>query len=270
MRAGINGVDTSSLETWACGDYARVGNLWLLVSELLCEAVDIRSGQHVLDVATGSGNTALAAKRRFGVVTGIDYVPALLEEARTRAAADRLEITFEAGDAECMRYSDDSFDVVVSTFGVMYAPDHQRAAAELIRVVRPGGRIGLASWTPDGYMGRLLHLIAEYASPSAGSPSATLWGTREHIDALFGEHMSDLQINERHWNFRFSSTAYFIDYFRTHFGPLGLAFATLDTDGQHALTVALTELITGKNICTGDTIIVPSSYLEVIATTAIP
>lgn len=264
MTTQITSVDTGSAKTWASGDYSRIGNLWLQVSELLCDTIPIRPGEQVLDVATGSGNTALAARRRFGVVTGIDYVPDLLDHARVRAAADGLEITYEEGDAERLRFPDGSFDVAVSTFGVMYVPDQRLAAGEMLRVVRPGGRIGLASWTPHGFIGRLLRLVDKHTAGSDTVAAPTLWGTEDHVRTLFGAGVSALRSEERLWHLRFPSTDAFIAHFRADFGPLNRAYAILDQPGQHALTTDLTKLIAEQNIAADGTAVVPSSYLEVV------
>jgi ubiquinone/menaquinone biosynthesis C-methylase UbiE len=268
MRESIAGVDTGAGGTWASGDYARVGNLWPLVSELLCETAAIRPGERVIDVATGTGNTALAAARRFADVTGVDYVPALLEHARTRAAAEGLDARFETGDALRLAHPDGAFDVAVSTFGVQYVPDQEKAAAELLRVVRPGGRIALASWSPDGYLGELLRLVDRYTAGASGPAAPTLWGTAKHLERLFGPHVSALECAERQWRFRFPSPAEFIGYFRAYFGPLTVAFDVLDDAGRDALTADLTRHIEACNTATGGTVEVPSTYLEAVAVRA--
>ncbi|MFB4302603.1 class I SAM-dependent methyltransferase [Actinomadura sp. NTSP31] len=265
MRDDIGGVDTGAGGTWASGDYARVGNRWLLVSELLCETAGIRPGERVLDVATGTGNTALAAARRFADVTGVDYVPALLEQARARAAAEGLDVRFEAGDALELPHPDGAFDVAVSTFGVQYVPDQERAAAELLRVVRPGGRIALASWSPGGYLGELLRLVDRYTAGASGEAAPTLWGTAKHLERLLGPHASALECTERQWRFRFRSPADMIGYFRAHFGPLKLAFDVLDAAGRDALTTDLTRHIEAAGTAPGGTVEVPSAYLEAVA-----
>ncbi|MDB1087591.1 class I SAM-dependent methyltransferase [Streptomyces sp. ACA25] len=257
--------DTSRRQTWASGDYAKVGNSWILVSELLCESVGIVPGRRVLDVATGSGNAALAAARRMGVATGLDYVPELVEQARARAAADRLDVTFETGDAQQLPYPDASFDRVLSVFGVMFVPDQQRAADELARVLRPGGRIGLANWAPDGFMGQLFQLVRAYAPEPPASPHPALWGDPGHVRELLGGQVSALRTEERHWTFRFASAEAFVTYFRTNFGPLNRAFHLLDEDGQHALGTDLAKLIESANTVGDGTATVRSRYLEVLA-----
>ncbi|MEU8799400.1 methyltransferase domain-containing protein [Spirillospora sp. NPDC048819] len=267
MREDVTGVDTGSGDTWASGDYGRVGNLWLLVGELLCEAAPVRAGDRVIDVATGTGNTALAAARRSCVVTGVDYVPGLLERARVRAAAEGLEVAFETGDARRLGHPDGSFDVAVSTFGVQYVPDHRGTADELLRVVRPGGRIAVASWAPDGYLGELLRLVEQYTAGSAGPPAPTLWGTAKHVEDLFGPHVSALDCTERQWRFRFRSPADMVGWFRSYFGPLTVAFGALDGDGREALTADLTRYVNRHNLADDGTVDVPSTYLEAVAVT---
>ncbi|GGV39346.1 hypothetical protein GCM10010182_74660 [Actinomadura cremea] len=256
-------VDTGDGATWASGDYPRVGNLWLLIGELLCEAAAIRPGERVLDVATGTGNTALAAARRFATVTGVDYVPDLLEHATARAAAEGLHVDFETGDAERLRFADGAFDVAVSTFGVQYVPDQDRAAAELLRVVRPGGRIALASWSPDGFLGELLRLVGEHTGPAA----PTLWGREDHLKKLLGPRVSALTCTEHRWLFRFPTPEAFISYFRAYFGPLTRAYATLPPSAREALTADLTRYITDHDQAPDGTVEVPSTYLQAIAVT---
>lgn len=268
MRDDIGGVDTGARGTWAGGDYARVGNRWLLVSELLCETAGIRPGERVIDVATGTGNTALAAARRFADVTGVDYVPALLEHARARAAAEGLEARFETGDALALPHPDGAFDVAVSTFGVQYVPDQERAAAELLRVVRRGGRIALASWAPDGFLGELLRLVDRYTAGASGDAAPTLWGTAKHLERLLGPHASALECAEQRWRFRFRSPGDMIGYFRAHFGPLTLAFDVLDAAGRDALTADLTRYVEAAGAAPGGTVEVPSTYLEAVAVLA--
>jgi SAM-dependent methyltransferase len=243
MREDISGVDTGADATWAGGDYARVGNRWLLTAELLCEAAAIRPGEKVIDVATGTGNTALAAARRFADVTGVDYIPALLENARARAAAEGLDVRFETGDARALAHPDGAFDVAMSTFGVQYVPEQEQAAAELLRVVRPGGRIALASWAPDGFLGELLRLVDRYTAGASGPAAPTLWGTAKHLERLFGPRASALECAERQWRWRFRSAADMIGYFRANFGPLAVAFDVLDAAGRDALTADLTRHI---------------------------
>jgi ubiquinone/menaquinone biosynthesis C-methylase UbiE len=255
-------------QTWASGDFAAVGARALLMSELLCEAVDLHGGERVLDVATGSGNTALAAARRFGAVTGVDYVPALLERGRIRADAEGLPVTFQAGDAEALPFPDASFDVVLSTFGVMFAPNQPLAAAELLRVCRPGGRIGLTNWTPDGFAGELFRCTTQYLPPPPGLAPPTRWGTNEGLRALFGDGVTELTITPRAHVFRYPSPQHWIDFFRTYFGPTRHAFAALDATGQAALERDLLALLDRCNRADDGTLVVPSDYLEVVASRA--
>ncbi|HEX5497627.1 MAG TPA: class I SAM-dependent methyltransferase, partial [Thermomicrobiales bacterium] len=214
-------------QTWAAGDYAAVGARILLVSELLCEAVDLRAGQRVLDVATGNGNTALAAARRFADVVGIDYVPALLERGRIRAEAEGLPVDFQDGDAEALPFADAAFDMVLSTFGVMFAPNQPQAAQELVRVCRPAGRIGLANWTPDGFWGQNFRLVAQRLPSAPGLAPPTRWGAEDELRALFGDGITDLTATPRQCVLRSRSPEHWLAFFRANFGPTQKAFAAL-------------------------------------------
>ncbi len=251
---------------WASGDYAVFGATLLIMSELLCEAVDLRPGQKVLDVATGSGNTALAAARRFVETTGIDYVPALLERGRERAAAERLEVAFREGDAESIPFPDASFDVVLSTVGVMFAPDQEKAAAELLRVCRPEGRIGLANWTPDSFAGEQGSLFGEYLPFSPGLKPPVLWGTEERLRELLGGGARDLRIARRSFVFRYRSVPHYLEVLRTQLGPTRETFRTLDPPRRECLVGELVDLIGRFNRSGDGTMVVPSDYLEVVAT----
>jgi len=240
MSSGTPAVDLGAIKqrqqaTWAAGDFGVVATNATLVGELLCEALDVRAGQKVLDVATGSGNTALSAARRSCDVVGIDYVPALLERARERAAAERLQLSFQEGDAENIPLPDASFDVVTSTFGAMFAPDQERAASELLRVCRPGGKIGMANWTPDGWTGAMFRATTQHVPPPAGIKPPTLWGTEERLRELFSDGISSLQATRRSNVFRYRSAEHWLDTFRTYFGPTIKAFEALDPAGQEAL-----------------------------------
>ena len=252
-------------QTWATGDYAVIGTTISYMAETLCEAMDLHAGQRVLDVAGGSGNAALGAARRFCEVTCTDYVPELLERGRERAAAERLPITFEAADAEDLPYPAASFDAVISTVGVMFAPDQQRAAAELLRVCRPGGKIGLANWTADGFLGELFRIVGTYAPPPAGVRPAALWGTEERLHELFGDGVASLDATRRAFLFRARSADHWIAMFREYYGPVNKAFAAQDTAGQAALTVDLGDLLRRHNRATDGTIVAPADYLEAIA-----
>ncbi len=242
------------------------GSALLIMSELLCEAVDLRPGQRVLDVATGSGNTALAAARRFGETTGIDFVPALLERGRERAAAERLEVAFREGDAESIPFPDASFDIVLSTVGVMFAPDQERAAGELLRVCRPGGRIGLANWTPDGFAGELGSLFGSYLPFSPGLKPPVLWGTEGRLRELLGGGVRDLRIARRSFVFRYRSIRHYLEVLQTQLGPTRETFLSLDPAEREGLMRDVVDLIGRFNRSGDGTMVVPSDYLEVVAT----
>jgi SAM-dependent methyltransferase len=249
---------------WASGDFAVIGTTLQIVGELICEAVDLRAGERVLDVAAGNGNATLAAARRFAQVTSTDYVPALLDGGRRRAEAEGLVVTFEPADAEALPYSGASFDVVLSTFGVMFAPDHRRSATELLRVCRPGGRIGLASWTPEGFLGKLFRTVAKYVPPPAGVQSPLLWGTHAHLRGLFG----DVQIEhtKRDFAFRYRSAEHFVEVFRTFYGPVHKAFAALDDAGKAGLEADLLAILRESDRGDARGLVVPAEYLEVVIT----
>jgi SAM-dependent methyltransferase len=250
---------------WASGDYAMFGATLLIMSELLCEAVDLRPDQRVLDVATGSGNTALAAARRFCEVVGVDYVPALLERGRERAAAERLEITFQEGDAENIPFPDASFDVVLSTVGVMFAPDQEKAAGELLRVCRSGGRIGLASWTPDSFAAEMPRVFARYVPPPPGLVSPALWGREEHVRELLEGGIEDLRAVRRSFVFRYRSMRHYLEMLQTYLGPTRASFRSLAHAEKENLAEELVDLVNRFNRSGDETMVVPSDYLEVIA-----
>lgn len=251
---------------WASGDFAMVGATLPIVSELLCEAVDLRAGQRVLDVATGSGNTAIAAARRWCDVTGVDYVPALLERGRERARVERLDVTFKDGDAEAIPFPDASFDVVLSTFGSMFAPDQEKAAGELLRVCQSGGRIGMANWTPDSFIGEMFRVNSRFVPPPAGLQPPLLWGTEDRLRALFGEHISDLQTVRRDFVWRHRSADHWIEFFRSYYGPTQKTFDALDAARQEEYANELRDLIRRHNRSGDATMVVPSAYLEVVVT----
>jgi ubiquinone/menaquinone biosynthesis C-methylase UbiE len=251
--------------TWASGDFGQIGVRLQIVGESLCEAAEVGALDRVLDVAAGNGNATLAAARRFAEVTSTDYVPALLEQGRRRAEADRLAVAFREADAERLPFADEAFDVALSTFGVMFAPDQPRAAAELLRVVRPGGRIGLANWTPDGFLGRLFALVGRFVPPPAGVRSPLLWGTEARLHELFGTR-AEMRVTRRMYAFRFRSAAHWIEVFRAYYGPTHRAFAALDADGQRQLHDALATLLDRENRSRAGDLVVDGEYLEVVLT----
>jgi len=251
--------------TWASGDFAVIGTTLQIVGELLCEAADVGGGERVLDVAAGNGNATLAAARRFAHVTSTDYVPALLEGGRRRAEAEGLAVTFEEADAEALPYPAASFDVILSTFGVMFAPDHAKSSSELLRVCRLGGRIGLASWTPEGFIGQMFRVVAKYIPPPAGVQSPLLWGTRDHLQKLFGSAAS-INHTVRDFAFRYESAEHFVEIFRTYYGPVHKAFAALDADGQAGLETDLLALLERCARTSAAGLVVPGEYLETVIT----
>jgi ubiquinone/menaquinone biosynthesis C-methylase UbiE len=251
---------------WSSGDYAVVGTTLQIVGEELCEAIDLRSGQAVLDVAAGNGNVTLAAARRGGEVTSTDYVSSLLERGRMRAAAEGLDIAVQVADAEALPFADASFDVVVSTFGVMFTPDQDKAAAELIRVCKPEGKIGLANWTPESFVGQIFKTIGKYMPPPAGIKSPALWGTRARITEMFGAKASSIEIVSRNFNFRYRSAEHLLDVFRTYYGPVHKTFAALPEQAQSALRADLLALAQTFNRAGDMSLVVPSEYLEIVIT----
>jgi ubiquinone/menaquinone biosynthesis C-methylase UbiE len=261
----LNAVKTRQQAAWSSGDYAVVGTTLQIVGEELCEALDLRAGQRVLDIAAGNGNVALAAARRWCDVTATDYVPALLARASERAAGERLSIEFREEDAEALSFANRSFDVVVSTFGVMFTPDQERAAAELIRVCKRGGKIGLANWTPEGFIGQLFKTIGKYLPPP-GAKSPALWGTRARIVQLFEPHALSIKSAQRNFVFRYRSPEHWLEVFKTYYGPLLKAFAALEAPAQSALERDIKTLIDAFNRSGDDTMVVPSEYLEIIVT----
>lgn len=251
---------------WASGDYALIGTTLQLVGEQLAEACDLRTDERVLDVAAGNGNATLAAARRGCAVTSTDYVGSLLERGAERARAERFEVKFQIADVEALPFDDASFDAVLSTFGVMFAPDQARAAAEMARVCRPGGRIGLANWTPTSFIGQVFKLLGRQLPPPAGVQSPALWGTEAHLHALFGEQAANIQAQSRMFQFRYRSAAHFLDVFKRWYGPVHKAFAALPAEQAAALERDLTELLHSLNRAGPDTLIVPSEYLEIVIT----
>jgi SAM-dependent methyltransferase len=248
--------------TWGSGDYSTIGTTLQIVGERLCESVDIRSGERVLDVAAGNGNATLAAARHFADVTSTDYVPSLLERAEERAVAERLSVAFKVADAEALPFGDGSFDVVLSSFGVMFTPDQEKAASEMSRVLRKGGRIGLANWTPGGFIGQLFKVLGRHVSPPAGVRPPSLWGTEARLAELFPGHK--ISAKTQLFHFRYRSAAHFVQVFRTYYGPTHKAFASLDVTRAATLEADMLDLLHSRNQGGKDSLVVPSEYLEVV------
>lgn len=251
---------------WSSGDYAVVGTTLQWVGEQLAEACDLRWDEQVLDVAAGNGNATLAAARRGARVTSTDYVASLLDRGAERARAERLDVTFKVADVEALPFEDASFDAVLSTFGVMFAPDHARSAAEMARVCRPGGRIGMANWTPDSLIGRLFKVLGRHVPPPAGVQSPSLWGSETHLKALFGDRAAAIAITPRQFTFRYRSPAHFVEVFRAWYGPVHKAFGALPPEKAAALERDMIELFEGANRGGAASFVAPSEYLEVVVT----
>jgi ubiquinone/menaquinone biosynthesis C-methylase UbiE len=266
IQPDLKAIKVRQQGAWSSGDYAVVGTTLQIVGEELCEALDVRSGQKVLDVAAGNGNVSLAAARRWCDVLATDYVPILLDRARERADAERLDIAFHEADAEALPFFDATFDVVVSSFGVMFTPDQDRAAAELIRVCKHGGKIGLANWTPEGFIGQVFKTIGRHVPPPAGAKSPSLWGTRARLVELFEPHAASIKTVLQHFVFRYRSAEHWLEIFRTYYGPLLKTFAALTPAAQSALELDLLNLIGQFNRSEDGTMVVPSAYLEVVIT----
>jgi ubiquinone/menaquinone biosynthesis C-methylase UbiE len=266
MNAAIdlNALKGRQQAAWASGDYAVIGTTLQIVGEQLAEACELRWDEKVLDVAAGNGNATLAAARRGAAVTSTDYVAALLDRGAERARAEHLDVRFQAADAEALPFENASFDAVLSTFGVMFSPDQSKAASELTRVCRPGGRIGLANWTPDGFVGQMFKTLGRHLPPPAGAQSPALWGVETHLHSLFGEFAAAITATRRMFNFRYRSAAHFIEVFRTWYGPVHKAFAALPAEGGKALERDLTDLLNRTNRGGADSLVVPSEYLEVV------
>ena len=251
---------------WSSGDYAVVGTTLQIVGEQLCESLDLRAGSKVLDVAAGNGNVTLAAARRWCDVTSTDYVPALLKRGQERAAADHLTVEFREADAEALPFADASYDVVVSTFGVMFTPDQDKAASELARVCKSGGKIGLANWTPQGFIGQLFKIIGKHLPPPAGVKSPALWGTSARLEEMFISKASEIAAEPRMFVFRYRSPEHWLDIFKSYYGPMLKAFAALDETGQAALRRDLMTLLGEFNHADDGTVVVHSEYLEAVIT----
>ena len=262
----LSAVKAKQQAAWSAGDYAIIGRTLQIVGENLCEAVNLRAGERVLDVAAGNGNATLAAARHFAEVTSTDYVPGLLERGRARAEAEGLQVTFREADAEALPFADSTFDVVLSTFGVMFTPDQARAAREMLRVCRPGGRIGLANWTPGSFIGELFKVLGRYLPPAAGLRSPALWGTEERLKELFSDAEASIQATPRIFNFRYRSPAHWMEVFRTFYGPVNRAFLALDTPRQDELERDILNLLARFDRGGAGGLVVPSEYLEVVVT----
>jgi SAM-dependent methyltransferase len=260
----VDGIKARQQATWASGDFAVIGTTLQIVGELLAEAVDVRAGDHVLDVAAGNGNATLAAARRFARVTSTDYVPTLLDKGAARAAAEGLQVDFRVADAEALPFGDASFDVVLSTFGAMFTPDHARTANEMLRVLRDGGRIGLANWTPEGFIGQLFRIMGGYFPPPVGLRSPALWGTEPHIVELFGPQAVDIRCVRKNFNFRYASSEHWIQIFGDYYGPTHKAFAALDSAAGALLKRDIATLLARLNIADKTSLVVPGEYLEVV------
>ena len=263
--------DLAALQTrqqaaWSSGNYAIVGSTLQIVGEELCEALDLKAGSKVLDVAAGNGMASLAAARRWCDVTSTDYVPALLERGQARAAAEGMQIEFGEADAENLPFADNSFDTVLSTFGVMFTPNQDRAAAELLRVCKPKGQIGLANWTPEGFIGQVFKTLGKYLPPAAGAKSPALWGTHARLTEMFDAEARSIKAESRIFKFRYRSPEHFLDVFKTYYGPVLKAFAALEPVKQEELHNDLNALIVRMNKSGDSTMVVPSEYLEVVIT----
>jgi SAM-dependent methyltransferase len=259
-------VKTRQQATWSSGNYSVVGAMLQIVGENLGEAMDLRAGSRVLDVAAGNGNATLAAAHRWCDVTSTDYVPSLLEAGQRRAQAEGYDIRFQEADAENLPFPDASFDAVMSTFGVMFTPDQEKSASEMARVCRPGGKIGLANWTPDSFIGQVFKTIGRYVAPPAGVKPPSLWGTRDRLEALFGTSAAEIGTISRAFVFRFRSPEHWLEVFRTYYGPMHKTFGALDTEKQAALTQDLLQLMAAGNRSGDNTLVLPSEYLEVVIT----
>ncbi|HEY1348622.1 MAG TPA: class I SAM-dependent methyltransferase [Ktedonobacteraceae bacterium] len=265
QTSGFATLKAAQQRGWAAGDYTIPGAILVVMSENLCESVDLHAGQRVLDVATGSGNTAIAAARRFCEVTGVDYTPCLLDKARERAAVECLPITFLEGDAEALPFPAGAFDAVLSTLGVMFTPDQEAAASELLRVCRPGGKIGLASWTPAGFFGQMGRAMAAYMPPPPGVRPPALWGTQERVQELFGNEVVSIQAHKRYFFHRYRSAEHAVEIFCTYYGPVVKALEALEPARQEQMRQALHTVLDQVNIATDGTLVAPGEYLEVVA-----
>lgn len=262
--ADLEAIKARQQAMWASGDFGVIGTTLQIVGETLCEAVDLRAGEKVLDVAAGNGNCSLAAARRWCDVVSTDYVPSLLADGRRRAHAERLPIQFQEADVERLPFVSESFDVVLSSFGVMFAPNHSRAALEMVRVCRPGGKIGMANWTPAGFIGQLLKVVGKYVPPPAALTPPSRWGTEDHLAALFQTSATSIETASRDFTFRYRSPEHWVEVFRTLYGPVHKAFAALPDDSQQSLERDILSLIAAHNVSGDKTVVIPAEYLEVV------
>ncbi len=262
--APLEAIKNRQQKTWASGDYSVIGGTLQIVGETLCEAIDLRAGERVLDVAAGSGNAALAAARRWCDATASDYVPELLARARERAKAERLPMKFDVEDAEALSYASGSFDVAVSTFGAMFAPDQKRVASELLRVIRRGGRIGLASWTPESFIGQLFKTIGKHIAPPAGLAAPSRWGVHAQLEEWFGADAASIRSMRVNFIFRYRNADHWIDVFRETYGPTLKAFDALGATGRDALATDIHALLRNFNTSKGSDLVVPSEYLQTV------
>jgi SAM-dependent methyltransferase len=262
-------VDLASLSqrqkaVWFAGNYAAIAATQQIVAETLCAAASIAAAEHVLDVASGTGNAAIAAARRLAHVTAIDFVSEHLAYGRARAMAEGLPAEFRLGQAENLPFGDGMFDVVVSAFGAMFVPDQRKAARELTRVCRAGGRIALACWTPDGLMGRVHALIDRYVAPPPGTESPMQWGREDHLRDLFGARATAIAVRRRTVDVCYRSPEHWLAMAQTHYGPLNRAIDSLDLERRKALQAELVETVRSYNVAGPDTLIAPAAYLEAI------
>lgn len=262
--ADFEAIKAKQQAMWASGDFGVIGTTLQIVGETLCEAIDLRSGSKVLDVAAGNGNSSLAAARRWCDVVSTDYVPSLLADGRRRAEAERLPIRFQEADVERLPFVSESFDVVLSSFGVMFAPNHSRSALEMVRVCRPGGKIGLANWTPSGFIGQLLKVVGKYVPPPPALTPPSRWGSEDHVAALFQKSAKGIETARRNFVFRYRSPEHWVEVFRTLYGPVHKAFAALPAGQQALLERDILELIATTNVSGDKTVVIPAEYLEVV------
>jgi len=262
----LNAVKTRQQAAWSSGDYAVIGITLQIVGEQLAETCNLLCDERVLDVAAGNGNATLAAARRGCEVTSTDYVASLLDRGAERARAERLDIKFQTADVEALPFQDAAFDAVLSTFGVMFAPDHAKSASEMARVCRPGGRIGMSNWTPEGFIGQMFKVLGRHVPPPAGVQPPSLWGVEKHVQSLFGDRAASVALTPRIFNFRYRSAAHMIEVFRTWYGPVHKAFGALPAEGAAALDRDLTELMMRLNVAGPSSLVIPSEYVEIVVT----